>query len=182
MARWVALLRAINVGGRTVRMSLLRTIVEGVGCTRVETVIASGNVLFDSPSRSRLALETRLESALAAALGFEVTTMVRTPVELAVIGARAPFGILEAGVEGQTLYVAVLKSAPDDKGVARLMALRSDAVDFRVIGREAWWLRRKRTAREMSGGQLERALGVPATVRNLTTMLKLAALTARGGR
>jgi uncharacterized protein (DUF1697 family) len=177
--RWVAFLRAINVGGRTVRMADLRAVVAGAGGTGVETFIASGNVLFEAPSRSAAALERRLEAAFAAAFGFEVTTMLRSPAELAAIAAAAPFGVLPDGVDGQALYVALLKTAPSDEGVTRLLALRGETDDFHVAGRSAWWLRRRRSDREFSGAKLERALGVAATLRNVTTVSRLAEMANR---
>ena len=55
MARHVALLRAINVGGRIVKMDALRAACEQIGLTKVETFIASGNVIFESPSADPVA-------------------------------------------------------------------------------------------------------------------------------
>ena len=83
--RHIAFLRAINVGGRTVKMDRLRGLFTGLRLRDVTTLIASGNVLF-SPGRQRPAtLERRIEEALADALGFEVTTFVRTAADLATL-------------------------------------------------------------------------------------------------
>ncbi len=57
MPKYVALLRAINVGGHTVKMDHLRRLFEALGFTNVETFIASGNVIFDSTSKSTKAFE-----------------------------------------------------------------------------------------------------------------------------
>ena len=51
MTRYVAFLRAINVGGHVVKMEALRKLFESMGFQRVETYIASGNVIFDSEAR-----------------------------------------------------------------------------------------------------------------------------------
>ena len=72
MPRTLAFLRAINVGGRTVRMEELRRLFEDLGLARVETVIASGNVVLESRASDEAALAKRIEKQLAAGLGFEV--------------------------------------------------------------------------------------------------------------
>src|SRR6266545_8120025 len=77
MPRYVALLRAINVGGHNVKMEELRRQFERLGLSNVETFIASGNVLFDAKSSSVSALEHKIEAGLRTALGYEVATMVR---------------------------------------------------------------------------------------------------------
>ena len=62
MPRYVAFLRAINVGGHTVKMDQLRRLFERLGFSKVETFIASGNVIFESASRSAKALEKNTEA------------------------------------------------------------------------------------------------------------------------
>ena len=69
--RYVAFLRAINVGGHTVKMEELRRLFEAMGAANVETFIASGNVFFDSVGAADL-LERRLEAGLEKALKFPV--------------------------------------------------------------------------------------------------------------
>jgi len=89
MPRYVALLRGINVGGHVVKMDRLRTVFAAIGCSDVETFIASGNVIFSSPSGDAAALERRAEAALEEALGYEVTTFIRTPEQLQSIAIEA---------------------------------------------------------------------------------------------
>ena len=91
MNRYVAFLRAINVGGRVVKMERIRRVLEGDGLAGVRTVIASGNVLFESRSRTPAALEARIEAVLRAALGFEVKTFLRTAPEVAAVVSQNPF-------------------------------------------------------------------------------------------
>src|SRR5512146_1206120 len=92
MPRYVAFLRAINVGGASaVKMETLRRLFEQLGFDAVSTYIASGNVIFETPARSATALEDRIEEALMQLLGHEVTPFVRTMPDLARIAAFAPF-------------------------------------------------------------------------------------------
>jgi uncharacterized protein (DUF1697 family) len=174
MPRYVALLRAINVGGRVVKMDRLRVVFEGLGFTNVETFIASGNVLFDSPARAAGALERRIEAGLREALGYEVETFIRTPAELAALAELEPFG---AAGEGRTINVTFFREPPPAPWVERLMSFRSDTDDFRVIGREAWWSCQGRTS-DSAYGKAKPDKAVVSTTRNLTTVRKLAALVA----
>ena len=67
VTRYVAFLRAINVGGHTVKMERLRELFAELGLANVETFIASGNVIFDAPSGDAGALERQIEQHLHAA-------------------------------------------------------------------------------------------------------------------
>ena len=100
MPRYVAFLRAINVGGHTVAMASLRRHFEDAGCCGVETVIASGNVLFESSSRSAAVLEKRIAAHLEGRLGYAVATFLRTPDELASIAAHRPFARSDCDAAG----------------------------------------------------------------------------------
>lgn len=175
MPRYVAFLRAINVGGHTVKMATLRGLFEQAGLTGVETVIASGNVLFESASRDTPALERRIEAFLRKGLGYEVATFVRTPAELAAIARAEPFADAAAGAV-HAIYVGFLPNAPDAETIRRFEASGTPDDLLRVVGREAWWLCRKRFSEStLSGAHLEKTIGMPATVRNRTTVTKLAA-------
>ncbi len=173
MSRYVALLRAINVGGHVVKMDRLRTLFQELGFTDVETLIASGNVLFSSSARNAPALEEKIERQLQAALGYEVTTFIRTPGEMQAVAGFDPFpGLVE---EGHTLSVAFLKEHPGKPVVERLHGMRTDYDELRVHGRELYWLARGRSSDStVWRTPMEKILGGPATSRNVTTVRKLA--------
>jgi uncharacterized protein (DUF1697 family) len=179
MPRYVALLRAINVGGHTVTMSELRRLFEPLGLTDVRTFIASGNVIFESTSRSPRTLETRIERHLAGALGYKVETFIRTPAELAAASEHPAFPKKTLAAPGSSLYVMFLKSALAPASAAAVIALRTTNDEFHVNGREVYWFARgKMTQTLVNSTQLAKALGVSTTMRNVTTVRKLAALTA----
>ena len=170
----MALLRAINVGGRTVKMDRLRAVFEELDLDNVSTFIASGNVLFDATARSASKLEQRIETQLRAQLGFDVATFLRTPAELAEVAAREPF---RDAKDSGSLYVAFLKQEPAPERAAKLVSMSTATDRFAVDGREAWWLSVTGMGRSsFSGATLEKVLGTPATARNITTVRKLAAL------
>ncbi|HEX7528041.1 MAG TPA: DUF1697 domain-containing protein, partial [Thermoanaerobaculia bacterium] len=81
MPRLVAFLRALNVGGRVVKMGALKRDFETMGFTDVETFIASGNVVFSS--KGARGLEAKIANALEQELGYAVATFVRTVAEVA---------------------------------------------------------------------------------------------------
>jgi uncharacterized protein (DUF1697 family) len=173
---YVALLRAINVGGHNVKMAHLRELFESLGSSNVETFIASGNVIFDSPAEDTRMLEKVIEDHLRESLGYEVATFVRSASELAHISRHRPFHASDLGTEGNSLYIAFLPAPPSAEAREKLMALRSEVDDFAVHGREVYWLCRKRMSESaFSGALLEKTMGMPATVRNATTVERLTA-------
>ena len=173
--RSIAFLRAINVGGHTVKMEALRALVGELGYANVATFIASGNLIFDTPPTPTAALEAELERHLHAALGYEVLTFIRTAGELAAIAGYLPFGPPEPGVHA--LHVAFMKEPLGAAAEARLLALSSETDVFHAHGREFYWLCRTRLSDSplSSGAALARAVGAPTTMRNVTTVRKLAA-------
>jgi uncharacterized protein (DUF1697 family) len=177
MGRAVALLRAINIGGRWVKKEVLRDLFVDLGLTGVSTYITSGNVLFDAPDEKPAALEERIGAHLQSALGFEVTTFVRSAAELAAVAAHEPFAAAEIE-RAFGLMVAFLKKPPDEAGRERLMAYRRPSDDFAVHGREVYWLRRaQQSETNFTAGKLEKLFSGPATGRTMGTVRKLAELT-----
>jgi uncharacterized protein (DUF1697 family) len=175
MTRYVAFLRAINVGGHVVKMDALRRLFEEWGGANVATFIASGNVVFDSSKRSASAAERSIEDHLRRALGYPVGTFLRTIPELAAIAARAPFAAAEYGA-GATLFVGFMKETPEAAVARTVAALSDDANSFAIGGRELYWLRRRDPVEPAgTGPPLERIVGSPITVRNVNTVRRLAA-------
>lgn len=172
--RYIAFLRAINVGKRQVKMDRLRAVFQDAGFADVETFIASGNVIFTAPAQDSGMLEERIEGVLREALGFEVETFLRTPAELDAVARYRPFG---AEGDEHTVYVNFLYEPLPADAVERLTALRTEVDTFHVHGREFYWLARKKVSESLvTGPMMARAIGkVPSTNRNVTTVRKLAA-------
>jgi uncharacterized protein (DUF1697 family) len=175
-SRCFAFLRAINVGGRTVRMDDLRRHFEDLGLDDVTTFIASGNVIFDARGPAGRQLETRIEKHLASRLGYEVATFLRSIDQLEAITASQPFAQSELNAKESRLYVGFLRDVPGPAGHHALHALRSDTDSLASVGREVFWLSRT-TSREspVSGARIEKAIGGPATLRNINTVNRLIA-------
>jgi len=172
--RYVAFLRAVNVGGRIVKMDVLRGIFEKLGLTEVSTFIASGNVIFESPDAPG-DLESAIEKALETTLGYDVTTMVRSIGNVSAVVDTVQRRDVAPG-DGVTLYVGFLKERPP-RAAARAVAGMSNEVDsLLVIGQEVYWRCQKAFSDStVSGPRLEKVLGTPATFRNFNTVQKIAA-------
>jgi uncharacterized protein (DUF1697 family) len=171
MATFVAFLRSVNVGGRTVKMAALRDELEANGFTDVETFIASGNVKVTTTMRSAAKVEAELERLLEGWLGFDVPTMVRTPKQLAeVYAAGAP--LKTPLPDAARHYVSFLKEAPGAAAARRLGAWDKPLERAQVVGREVHlWLGGDRP--KLTNAQMEKVLGTVGTARDWKTVVKL---------
>ena len=174
MPRYVAFLRAINVGGRVVKMDALRKLFESLGLSGVETFIASGNVVFESRAAAAN-LEPMIEKCLGKALGYEVATFLRTDAEVAAVAKHRPFR--EAEIKTARAFCVGFVARPLGKEAKRaVMEFRSEIDDFHVDGREVYWLcKLGQSDSEFSNAALEKRLGIRATIRGMNTIVRLAA-------
>ena len=175
MLRYIAFLRAINVGGHTVKMDELRQLFGSLGFSNVETFIASGNVIFETLDPDAAALERIIADRLRQALGYEVATFIRSRLELAAIAAYQPFP--QTALEGAAaLNIAFLAEPLSEESVEKLQALRTEIDDFHVHGREIYWkCLKKQSQSTFSNVVLEKTLGIRSTLRGVNTIHKIAA-------
>ena len=173
MPRYVAFLRAINVGGHVVKMNVLREQFEALGFADVETFIASGNVLFSSRAKDIAALERKIESRLKAALGYEVATFIRTCDEVSAMAAYAPFppAMVRTAV---SVWVGFLAAPMPAAAQQALRALETPFDTFHVNGREIYWLRKtKQSDSKLTNNVIERALKARCSFRGMNTIVRL---------
>jgi len=175
MPRYVAFLRAINVGGRNVRMAELARFFTELGFERVSTFGASGNVIFETRASGERALVDRIERGLDRALGYEVATFLRTDHDVVDLADRHLFP--EAELKGaKALNVGFLARPLDEEQIEALAGLESEVDAFRVEGREIWWLCRLRQSEsKFTNARFERVVGVRSTFRSVSTLQRLAA-------
>lgn len=176
--RYVAFLRAINVGGRVVKMDELRKLFSRMGFSNVATFIASGNVIFESPSKNAQALEKTISIALENALGYSVAVFIRSAEEVAHIAEYQAYK--ESALQEGSLFVLLLPDAAGPREKKIIASLETPVDSLRVNKREIYWRARKnfRDA-QFSPARLEKLLGKPATFRNVTTMRKIAAIVTK---
>jgi uncharacterized protein (DUF1697 family) len=171
--RYVALLRGINVGGKTlVKMADLKTCLENVGFDGVSTYIASGNVLFESEENDAAKLTTTIEGAIEQEFDLPVKVVVLDPKAYAQIVKAIPTPCIDDGT--LRANVAFLRPGTDAKQV--VLELQPDPAIEQVKavdGALLWATRRdsvnRSVMRKLIGGAAYKEL----TVRNLNTTLKL---------
>jgi uncharacterized protein (DUF1697 family) len=176
MTRYFAFLRAINVGGgHVVKMDRLRRLFESLGFSNVETFIASGNVVFESKSRNAKTLEAKIEKELREALGYEVTTFIRSEAELIDIAHYEPFSKYDLAA-AISFNIVFLGETLNEEAELGLMGLRTDIDDLHLRGREIYWLcRKKQSESTISNAAFNKILRMPATVRGAKTVKKMMA-------
>ncbi|HYI93311.1 MAG TPA: DUF1697 domain-containing protein [Bryobacteraceae bacterium] len=175
MPRYIAFLRAINVGGRVVTMERLRTLFADMGFTNVQTFIASGNVIFDAKSVATKKLQKDIERQLEASLGYSVATFLRTAEELRAVSLYEPFAA-DAIAESRAFCIGFLTENLTPESKSALMLLKTDIDDFHVHDREVYWLCHKKQSESTFSNRLfERSTKALTTFRNATTVAKLAA-------
>jgi uncharacterized protein (DUF1697 family) len=177
MPTYIALLRAVNVGGRYYKMALLRDHLGDSGLEEVETYIQTGNVRFRSPMRSAAKVEKHVETVLGEHCGFDVPAVILTPAELREVydDARSlpapPFG----SNDGLRRYVAFFKAgeAPTGEVAERIAQWSEPGESAVVIGRATHlWLNRP-THEAKFFGAFKKALA-PGTSRDLKVVTTLA--------
>jgi uncharacterized protein (DUF1697 family) len=170
---YIALLRAINIGGHTVKMDQLRSLFAELGFTNVRSFIQTGNVFFESEEKDRAVLTARIESHLADKLGYAVPALLRTVEELEASLIPNPFTGVTV-TDDIRLYVAYLSHpVPEDLPIP----FESPMGDFKIIKatpREAFVILKLINGRPSNfGATLEKKYGFHATSRFYHTSLKI---------
>ncbi len=155
-------------------MAELRRVFEKLGLKGVETFIASGNVVFESDTADLRSLELALEDRLRKALGYEVTTFLRTEEELAALAKYEPFRKSHLK-DATALNVGFLVAPPSPAAKKLIAAFKSEIDDFEVRGREVYWLSQaKQSDSKFNNVRFEKAINARATWRGINTVRRLA--------
>jgi uncharacterized protein (DUF1697 family) len=176
----VCMLRGVNVGGaHMVKMDALRALYESLGLRKVETFIQSGNVIFTTQARDRVALAKRLEDAIDKKFGFHCDVVLRNADEIRDALARNPFAE-RLDIDPAKLLITFLASDPDPEGSAKVRALDIHPEELHIDGREVYVYFAAGMARsKLPWSQMGKYLKTPGTGRNLTTVRKLLAIAER---
>lgn len=173
MAGFIALLRGINVGGRSkVPMAELRALCEKLGWGEVRTYIQSGNVVFEASGEAP-ALEAALEKALSAHFGFAPAVIVRSAGRLKALAAANPFPE-ESKTEPGRVLIGLSKDKPK-AGVADAIRLKAAAAERVEEAGGALWFHYPAGvgSSKLTPTLIDRAVGSPLTARNWRTISKL---------
>jgi len=176
----IALLRAVNVGGRSVAMAELRAMLAELGCGNPRTLLQSGNAVFLFKGRtSPAAFEAKLEAQAQRRFGMPVAFMLRSADEWDAIIARNPFPDAVRSDPAHLLLMA-LKGAPTAAAIKALSDGYNGPETIHVAGRDAYLIYPEGIGRsKLTNALIERKLGVAGTARNWNTVLKLAALASQ---
>ena len=162
---FVALLRGINVGGRSVPMAALTGLCESLGWTNVRTYIQSGNVVFDADAE---AFAGNLESLLTERFSFPIPVLVRNADQWRALAADLPFG---GWSHPKQLSVTLLESVPEAAAWQALSPWRNADDEIEWIGDRVWVKTPGGYGEtKFNNAFLEKKLGVRATTRNRATV------------
>ena len=173
MPQHVVFLRAVNVGGRWVKMQRLREVLTDAGFAGVQTHIQSGNVRVGSSMRSAANVATTLEALLQQEFGFAIPCIVRSPAQLRSTVQQAD--ALPDPLDGATLrrYVTFFKKPLSAERAAELAGWREEGERLHPAHDEMhWWLSKPTHAAKISNARLERG-GLVATTRDLKVVRTL---------
>jgi uncharacterized protein (DUF1697 family) len=172
MTAYVALLRGVNVGGNTLKMSWLREACEEIGLKGVQTYVQSGNIVFSS-RLSAAKLEQTLKEMIDKQTRLPVTVTVRSAAELEDLIAGNPF-LEQKGVDVTKLHVTFLAKAVTKPALDKLDTLAGTRDQYRLVGREIYLhcpINYGET--KLSNNAIEKVLAVGATTRNWKTVTTL---------
>ena len=137
MPHYIAFLRALNVGGRFIKMEALAKYFRALGHADVETFINSGNVIFSSPKKSSSALAASIDTGLEPLLGYKADAFVRSESEVHAIAKQAATFEPRVPAPGE-VNVAFLARPLSLKQITVLQSLRSELDDFVCDGTEVY--------------------------------------------
>jgi uncharacterized protein (DUF1697 family) len=172
VGRKLALLRAVNVGGRKVPMAQLRALCTELGWQEVATYIQSGNLLFGAPGKDT-ELETALEQAIDAEFGLDVPVIVRSAAEWAKLADSNPFAKAARDAPNR-LHLIVSKKPPASDAAEKLRARAQAGEQVEAVPGGLWFHFPEGVARsKLTPSLIDKACGSPATGRNYRTVIKL---------
>lgn len=174
-ASYVAFLRGINnIGRKTVKMDELKYIFETTGFQNVKTVLASGNIVFETNRYKPYTIITKLERQLENKLGFKVSVVLRTLDELLWMVESNPFSKIKITPRTK-LLLTFLSERPTNRLKLPYKSPDNDFIIMRIIGNEiysvVYLLPNKRPYRVISF--LEKKFGNRITNRNWSTIIKI---------
>jgi uncharacterized protein (DUF1697 family) len=166
MPTYIALVRAVNVGGTgKLPMSELKKMCEAAGFAKVRTYIASGNVIFQSP-KSEGQVKKALTTKVEAYIGKPVVVLARTAAEMAAVASRNPF----PKVSGSQVLAIFLDAAPPADCLMQASGNKTEQMRLGTREIYVWY------PDGIAASKLRIPAGKNGTARNLNTVAKLAEL------
>lgn len=178
MPTFIGLLRAINLGSHNkVAMADLKALLAELGMKNPQSILQSGNLVFECAPRATAALEKLLEASAAKTLGLRTDFFVRTGAEWQQAIADNPFP-KAAKLDPSHTVLMCLKDAPPPAAVKALQEAIKGREVVKAKGRHAYFLYPDGIGTsKLTITVIEKKLGTTGTARNWNTVLKLGALT-----
>jgi uncharacterized protein (DUF1697 family) len=174
MAKYIALIRGINVGGIVLKMEDLKHILEYIGFSGVRTYIQSGNAIFESREVNKRKMEAEIAQEIKNKIDRDIVVIVKTAEEIGRIAESHPLADLG---EAKNLYVTILSHDPAVPDVEALMETMNDIDRHELAHRAIYsYYGQGYGNSKRSNNFIEKMLKVSATTRNWETMKKLAEL------
>lgn len=174
--RYVALLRGINVGGNNmIKMETLRATLGSLGFENVKSYINSGNLAFDTPKKDDAKLATKIQDAIKAEFGLDISVMVRARAAMEEIVANNPFA--DRFESHKDVHVFFLNEKLTAAQAALLLEQGNESESFAILDRHVICMLKISILDSAVGkGFIDKKLKVAATGRNWRTVEKLATL------
>lgn len=174
MPVYVSMLRAVNVGGHNkIKMEELCALYESLGHAGAQSHIQSGNVVFKTSERDETQLAKRICDSIEKKFGFRPAVILRTILELRKVIGSNPFAGRK-NIDPSKLLVTFLASAPNALEREKLLGLKIEPEELRLIGRELFVYFPNGIARpKFSWSTVQKILKVPGTARNWNTVQRL---------
>lgn len=170
---YVALIRGINVGKKSIIMKELAQAVVSAGFKNVRTYIQSGNVIFETNKTSNFVLENKFSKIILNKFGYKVDVMVRTESEMNSLIKTAPFKQIDIK-SGKKLYVTFLQRELNPENVKLLKSLNNPQETFILNGSTLYTIRDPQSSFDKTVlGVIDKKIKMAVTTRNWNVVNKI---------
>lgn len=174
MPKYVALLRAVNVGGNNmIKMDVLKEMFFSLKFKNVATYIQSGNIIFETKETDEAKLLSKIEKEIHKVFNLQIDVFLRSAEEMEALIEGKPFKKVE-GREDVKLNVSFLSGVPDKEQAKHFMSLGDEVDTFVLKNRELFTVTLKEAPKSLlSDTLIKKHLKLKATTRNWNTVNKL---------
>ncbi|MGV7222004.1 MAG: DUF1697 domain-containing protein [Nitrospinales bacterium] len=173
--KYISMLRGINVSGqKVIKMTDLMSLYESLGFKNVVTYIQSGNVIFETPTKTQNKLKGQLEKAIRRKYNFHVPVVIRTKSEMNKIVINIPFNKLNPTEDGTKVLITFLSQKPNEINLSTIQQYVKSPEKLIVIDKEVYLHCPNGYGKsKLTNIFLEKKLEVEATTRNWKSVIKL---------
>lgn len=172
MQTYIALFRGINVGGRnSIKMADLRSLLENIGLTDVQSYIQSGNVVFQTEETDARTLSEKIRNAIGENYEFTPDVMIIRDEDFDKVLAENPFP--EAESDPGKLHIGFLESRPTNPNLNGLKEVKKESERYELKSKAFYFYAPDGVGRSKLFAKAEKLIGVSMTSRNWRTVKKI---------